>query len=145
MESKYQSIIKQLVKSGIRITCQRKTIIRALLEANRHIRADELYDMVKAESIGVATVYRTIELLKEFDIIKIIAIGNDRYVELKKFSKNYTHINFKCIICSRIYDYSDRNITRKVLEMMRYLEDEYTAETHDLTILINGICSLCRR
>ncbi|HYE82015.1 MAG TPA: transcriptional repressor [Clostridia bacterium] len=39
------------------------------------------------KGIGIATVYRTIELLKETDIIKIVIIGNDRYIELKKYSE----------------------------------------------------------
>ena len=59
---------KTLLKSkGLKITNQRLLVLEALAACpDRHLTAEEIYGIVKADcpEIGLATVYRTIQLLQ---------------------------------------------------------------------------------
>ena len=59
-------------KKGLRMTEQRKVIARVLDSAHDHPDVEELYARaVKVDSkISIATVYRTVKLLEEFEIIE---------------------------------------------------------------------------
>ncbi|MFK5981114.1 MAG: Fur family transcriptional regulator [Rhizobiaceae bacterium] len=59
-------------KKGLRMTEQRKVIARVLDDAHDHPDVEELYARaVKVDSkISIATVYRTVKLLEEFEIIE---------------------------------------------------------------------------
>ena len=66
------SNIEQLcVKKGVRMTEQRRIIARVLDSANDHPDVEELYQRSVAidGKISIATVYRTVKLLEEFNII----------------------------------------------------------------------------
>ncbi len=66
------SNIEQLcVKKGVRMTEQRRISARVLDSANDHPDVEELYQRSVAidGKISIATVYRTVKLLEEFNII----------------------------------------------------------------------------
>ncbi len=66
------SNIEQLcLKKGVRMTEQRRVIARVLDSANDHPDVEELYQRSVAidGKISIATVYRTVKLLEEFNII----------------------------------------------------------------------------
>ncbi len=66
------SNIEQLcLKKGVRMTEQRRVIARVLDSANDHPDVEELYQRAVAidGKISIATVYRTVKLLEEFNII----------------------------------------------------------------------------
>jgi len=59
-------------QKGLRMTEQRKVIARVLEDARDHPDVEELYNRaVKVDAnISIATVYRTVKLLEEFEIIE---------------------------------------------------------------------------
>ena len=65
---------KQLLKdNGLKVTTQRLLILEALVACpDKHLTAEEIYEMVKADypEIGLATVYRTIQILLELHLIQ---------------------------------------------------------------------------
>ena len=65
------SIENLCVQKGVRMTEQRRVIARVLDGAKDHPDVEELYQRSVAidERISIATVYRTVKLLEEFDII----------------------------------------------------------------------------
>ena len=60
------------VEKGLRMTDQRRTIARVLSEAADHPDAEELHRRANAldSSISLATVYRTVKLFEESNIIE---------------------------------------------------------------------------
>ena len=60
------------VEKGLRMTDQRRTIARVLSEADDHPDAEELHRRANAldSSISLATVYRTVKLFEEYNIIE---------------------------------------------------------------------------
>jgi len=63
---------KICVEKGLRMTDQRRTIARVLSEAEDHPDAEELHRRANAldSSISLATVYRTVKLFEESNIIE---------------------------------------------------------------------------
>ena len=59
-------------RKGLKLTGQRRILLRVLADAEDHPSVEMLYERAKAidPTISMATVYRTINLLDEFDIVK---------------------------------------------------------------------------
>ena len=71
-----------LREKGLKVTTQRLAVLTVLSQKpDSHLTAEEIYDLVKLENpeIGLATVYRTIQLLLELKIIDRIHL-DDGYV-----------------------------------------------------------------
>ena len=71
MEERIERIKKQLHAASYKLTPQREATVRVLLENEEdHLSAEDVYLLVKEKSpeIGLATVYRTLELLSELKL-----------------------------------------------------------------------------
>lgn len=69
-EEKVEEVIRQLKEKGYRITDQRKMLLRIIL-ANEYSSCKEIYFPAKKidDKVGIATVYRTIQLLEDMELI----------------------------------------------------------------------------
>ena len=105
-----QEQFKDLLRTnGLKITNQRIGILEVL--SNRpgeHLTAEEIYDYVKLEypDIGLATVYRTIQLLSELDLIDKLNL-DDGYVRYEignkaKEESCHHHHHLICLSCGRL-------------------------------------------
>jgi len=145
MKNKTERIYDVLRKKRIRLTPQRKKILSIFINSQKHLTPEEIYDLVKDKGIGIATVYRTIEILKKNEIIKEITIAKTRYYELKMFGEKCMHIHFKCDICGTVYDCDNIKLGLKMISLRDYTESVYGVEVKDLTVTMNGICKNCKR
>ena len=68
------------VEKGLRMTEQRRTIARVLSESNDHPDVEMLHRRVNEHdpSISIATVYRTVKLFEEADILERHDFGDGR-------------------------------------------------------------------
>ncbi|MDB2683008.1 transcriptional repressor [Alphaproteobacteria bacterium] len=62
---------QQCAKAGLKMTGQRKVIIKVLGTSKDHPSVEDVYERAKKldESISIATVYRTLSLLDELDLV----------------------------------------------------------------------------
>jgi Fe2+ or Zn2+ uptake regulation protein len=58
----------RLQAHGYRLTAPRRTIIAALRDAGRFCTASQLYERLHGRTVGLASVYRTLELLAELGL-----------------------------------------------------------------------------
>ena len=74
--SHHTGLVENVRKRGYRVTPQREMILDAIHDEG-HITADDIFRRVRAKSpaVNLATVYRTLELLKELDIVTAIDTG----------------------------------------------------------------------
>ena len=74
------SIKALCMQKGVRMTDQRRVIAQVLDRAHDHPDVEELYRRSVAidEKISIATVYRTVKLLEEFNIIERHDFGDGR-------------------------------------------------------------------
>jgi Fur family transcriptional regulator, ferric uptake regulator len=144
MESKLEIIEKILKDKNINMTKQRKEIINIFLTSDKHLKPEDVYEIVKQKEISLATVYRAIEIFKRIGIIKGITIGKDTYYELKMFSEKCMHIHFKCEECNEIYDYDKVEIALDLIKLRNGVEKDFGVQVNDLMIIMNGLCQKCR-
>lgn len=74
------SIVKRLEASGLRKTGQRRIIAQVLDAATDHPDVEELFARAAKEDAGIslATVYRTVKLFEENDILERVEFGDGR-------------------------------------------------------------------
>ena len=79
MEERLNRVKQQLQQSSYKLTPQREATVRVLIENEKdHLSAEDVYLKVKdkAPEIGLATVYRTLELLAEIKVLDKINFGD---------------------------------------------------------------------
>ena len=110
LQDDFKKILKE---KGLKITKQRMVVLKALASCeDKHLTAEEIYEIVKADfpEIGLATVYRTIQLFVELDLVESIQLG-DGYVryEIGKFQGEETHHHHHliCLECGKIISFRD--------------------------------------
>ena len=82
IEDQLSEFRKLLKERGLKTTSQRMAILKVLLsQPECHLTAEEIYDLVKKDwpDIGLATVYRNIQLLSEMNLIDKLNL-DDGYV-----------------------------------------------------------------
>lgn len=137
-----QNILKEY---NYKITEGRKEIIEIFVHYDdRHLKVNTIYDLIK-DKISLPTVYRTIEILKHTGIINEIVINEERYYELKIYSRKCFHIHFKCDKCNTIYDCYDSWMMVKLLDEKEKIEKQYNTIIYDIVVILNGVCNKCRR
>ncbi|MBI2891140.1 MAG: transcriptional repressor [Nitrospirae bacterium] len=107
---------KQLVGNlfrvnGLKITRQRQAIIQIFLKSRKHLSADELYQRVRRiyPSIGYATVYRTLRLLKGSGMAEERQFGDGK-ARFESLLNRKHHDHLICMKCGRVQEFEDDEI-----------------------------------
>jgi Fur family transcriptional regulator, ferric uptake regulator len=104
-----RTLYQELASKGIRLTAQRRALIEVIQEATEHLDAGSLLELArkKEPNINRATVYRTIELLKNLRLIDELDLmhleGEKHYYEVKT---KRDHVHLACFSCGRIEEFS---------------------------------------
>ncbi|WP_067728175.1 ferric iron uptake transcriptional regulator [Oceanobacillus damuensis] len=144
MEHRIEQIKKQLHAHSYKLTPQREATVRVLLEREEdHLSAEDVYLLVKEKSpeIGLATVYRTLELLSELKVVDKINFGDgvSRY-DLRKEGAKHFHHHLVCIECGSVEE-----IVNDLLEdVERIVQNEWGFEVKDHRLTFHGICKQCQ-
>ena len=139
------SLIKKLIeKNGFKFTKQRKLILEQFFLADRHLSVEEIYQRLKENNIGLATVYRNVKIFNSIGIVKEIAVDGVSYYELKIYSKKPLHIHFQCVKCNDIIDIDERKVALEYLKVNKAIEDINDLEIYDVNIMLIGLCKRCR-
>ena len=70
---------EMLKKKGLKVTNQRLLVLEVLAEnRDRHMTAEDIYELVKEDypEIGLATIYRTVQLLLEMQLVDRINLDD---------------------------------------------------------------------
>ena len=133
-----------LEEHGIAHTQQREEILSLFIVEPKHYKADEVFKLLRCKGIGIATVYRTLEMLRGCDIIKEISVGKDRFFELKKSENKCVYVHFKCDKCGKFYDYYDVEAADEFAVAVDSTEKKMNVKVRDVNITVNGSCSNCK-
>ncbi|AIQ13589.1 ferric iron uptake transcriptional regulator [Paenibacillus durus] len=144
MEDKIDKIKQQLQSQGYKLTPQREATVRVLLEnEDDHLSAEDVFMLVKekAPEIGLATVYRTLELLSELHIVEKINFGDGvaRY-DLRTDTSKHHHHHMICVQCGSMDEIREDWLAP--LEEKLYKEFNFSVIDHRLDF--HGICYRCR-
>jgi Fur family transcriptional regulator, ferric uptake regulator len=99
-------------RKGLRRTTQRDMIVKAAFSQDEHFTAEELFDRVRKASsdISRATVYRTLGLLVEADLLREIDLGDNQTTYDPNFHDKPAHNHLVCIDCGRVVEFEDAHI-----------------------------------
>lgn len=144
VEERLNRVKQQLQQSSYKLTPQREATVRVLIENEKdHLSAEDVYLKVKdkAPEIGLATVYRTLELLAELKVVDKINFGDDvARFDLRKEGAKHFHHHLVCMECGRV-DEIHEDLLPKVEERV---ESEYQFKILDHRLTFHGICSECQ-
>jgi Fur family ferric uptake transcriptional regulator len=144
MEARIEKIKQQLQGQGYKLTPQREATVRVLLENEEdHLSAEDVFMLVKdkAPEIGLATVYRTLELLSELHVVEKMNFGDGvaRY-DLRNDSSHHHHHHLICVQCGAV----DEIMEDWLIPQEEKLEKEYRFKVLDHRLDFQGICRRCR-
>lgn len=144
MENLIGSLKEKLKDKGYKLTPQRRAVLDTIAEnQGKHLNTKEIYNFVKEKcpEIGLATVYRTLQLLDDMSMISRLNLddGCIRY-ELNTDKDDHKHHHLICEICNDIIEVE--------LDLLEFLEEEiekkYNFIIRDHEVKFFGICSKCQ-
>jgi Fur family transcriptional regulator, ferric uptake regulator len=136
-----------IVRKGLRRTSQRDMIVKTAFSQDEHFTADELYDRVRRASsdISRATVYRTLSLLVEADLLREIDLGDNQKTYDPNFLDKPSHNHLVCVDCGNVVEFEDHHIdllndcvTRRL--GFRPLRQTLRIEANCEQLRLNGRC-----
>ena len=135
--------------SGRRMTPARHAVLDALMKKGEHLTAEDVFGRAgrRYPNLGLATVYRTLELLTRLSMVAKFDAGNGRacYEFVDRTGTKEHHHHLICTLCSKIVDYND--FINEEMELLRRTEKGLSAK-YDFKItghLIQfyGLCKEC--
>ncbi|GAB6138886.1 Fur family transcriptional regulator [Halanaerobaculum tunisiense] len=143
MGNKLNDLRETLAAKNYKLTSQRKLILQILLDhQGEHLSAEEIYQILKEDNsgIGLATVYRTLELFCDLNIIQQLNFDEDRRrYELEGSNQNHHH-HLICEDCGQVIEFNDQ-----ILEKFEQdLEAKYDFSVIKHRIKFYGQCQECQ-
>ncbi|MBO0476808.1 transcriptional repressor [Vagococcus sp. DIV0080] len=140
-----KKIKKKLHDASYKLTPQRETTVLVLLENEKdHLSAEEIYMLAKLKSpdIGLATVYRTLEMLTELKILDKISFtdGLARYDMRKEGAKHFHH-HLLCLECGDIEEIEEDLL----LDVEELVEERFSFQVSDHRLTFHGVCKKCQK
>lgn len=134
-----------LKEKGYKLTPQRRAIVDIIIRnEGSHLTTEELYDLVKVEcpEIGLATVYRTVQLLEELGVVSKLDLNDGCYrYELVHEDENHHHHHLICSNCGKLIE-----VQGDLLEGLEHeIESKYDFRIKNHSVKFYGICSECSK
>ena len=143
MEKRMRETTEKVESSKYKLTRQRREIIATVVRYHdRHLSAEELYFLVNQDypEIGLATVYRTLDMLVDLGIVAKHDLGDGRArYELSSPERHHHHLI--CSACGRIIELTEDSLH----QLERKLESEHDFTISDHRLEFYGLCGRCRR
>jgi Fur family ferric uptake transcriptional regulator len=133
-----------LAEKGYRLTPQREAVLNVIMEwKDAHLAAEEVHRKAKEKcrGIGIATVYRTLEIFEALDIVHKLQFGEER--ALYEFNPGYhrhCHHHIICLGCGEILEFNK--------DLLNDIEEAVACETGFLIVnhalAVYGYCLQCQ-
>ena len=129
---------------GIRMTQQRRAILRVMETASKHLDAAQLLRKAKKldPKVDRSTVYRTLQLLKRqglIDELDLMHIHGEKHYYERKLNRD--HIHMACLRCGKIMEF--------VSDVFETLKGEVERDCRFHIVVsrleIGGYCAACSK
>ncbi|MCX7781539.1 MAG: transcriptional repressor [Negativicutes bacterium] len=92
-----------LREQGFKVTPQRLAIYQALAATKSHPSAEMIFHELQPvyPTMSLATVYKTIEILKEMNLVQVLNAGEDSF---RYDANTESHPHIRCLSCGRVDD-----------------------------------------
>ena len=135
-----QVFAKQLRERGFRLTPQREIILSVLHDVDGLATAEEIYGRVQriTSSVDISTVYRTLDLLQELELVSIVDLGDDQH-RYELLGIHGPHLHLVCQACGKVIG-ADLEVAQAFGERLQAEFGFAPALDH---LSVPGLCSAC--
>lgn len=98
-----QRVTALLREKGFKVTPQRLAIYSVLAATKSHPSAEMIFHQLQPlyPTMSLATVYKTIEILQEIDLVQRLNVGEDSF---RYDANTISHAHIRCSECNRVDD-----------------------------------------
>lgn len=131
-----------LAGKDLKLTRQREAVVDDIFGGTGHFEAEEVVQRLKNNRTRVsrATVYRTLELLRECQLVERLDLGGSgSYYEHIQLGEHHDH--FICTRCGNIIEFHNDKLESILTDICNNFD---ITETHH-SLRIFGLCSKCRQ
>ena len=131
-----------LTAAGHRASAPRDEVIAAIDSLGCSVTARELSELLRerGSGVGLASIYRALELLERLGLIKRFDVGEGiaRYEPAHPSGEHHHHV--VCDTCGKVEPFEDQGLERAINRLSEQVSFEVAA--HDVTL--HGRCPSCR-
>ena len=128
------SFKKELTKRKLKFTRQREAILEVIFHGEKHLTLDDILEQAREHhpGIGYATVYRTMKLMVECDLVDEhkFADGQARYER----GTSHHHDHMICVDCGKIIEFEDEEIERLQHQLAVDMGFELVDHRHEIYV-----------
>lgn len=134
-------IVQSLRSEGVRMTPQREIILETLCHGRGHLTAEDVFAQVEGRlpGINIATVYRTLEMLRRAHVVSMVHGANGR-AEFEVIHSDQYHHHLVCEACGRVLELDHEMLN----ELQEAVEARYGFVVGIQHLSFSGLCSDCR-
>jgi Fur family ferric uptake transcriptional regulator len=128
--------------TGRRLTSQRLLLLEVLTECQDHLDAEAIYTLAKERdpNISLATVYRTLKVLKEEGIVQERLLDRERQKHHYEMAAQ-AHYHFTCLECGQVIEFESSLIEQACAE----LADRLNLDVVHARVHLEGYCTDCKQ
>src|SRR5215475_11281309 len=135
-------LVKTLGERGIRLTRQRRVILRVMDDAEQHLDVDQILERAQKIDSGVhlVTVYRTVELLKKhglIDELDLLHLRGDRHYYEAHGPRDHIHV--ACLKCGKVREFESRLYE----QLKSQIENDFGMKVTLCRTEVGGYCAEC--
>lgn len=136
-----RKVTAALRQHGYKLTPQRQAVIRAIASSQDHLTPATIYQKVRHDhpNIGLVTVYRTLEILAELELICELHAGGICHSYTISTPQHHHHLI--CSNCGIVIDCTGHDFSK--LEQSLYKESGFRIDGYLLEFF--GLCWACQK
>lgn len=134
-----QNVTALLRERGFKVTPQRLAIYDVLCNTTEHPSAEAIFNQLQPHypTMSLATVYKTIEILKEIGLVQVLNVGEDSF-RYDANTENHPHV--RCMVCKRVDDIFDVDAS----DFMAKVAEKTAYQLTGQQFYFYGICPDCQ-
>ena len=133
--------LNALRATGHRVTPQRQLVLEVVETSPEHLDAESIYQRVreKDSNVSLATVYRTLAVLKDMGLIEQSYLARNHAREYYEPVGAPEHHHFTCLGCRKVIEFQ----SQRVKQMRAELQRELGLDIAHACICLEGYCRSC--
>jgi Fe2+ or Zn2+ uptake regulation protein len=139
-QDRVEKWLGSLEASGYRLTKARRAVVDTLATSEQALNATEIYDLAREQypSLGLVSVYRTLEKLEELDLIQRVHHPDGCQAFIAGFT-GHQHMLI-CQSCGRACFFEGDDLN----PLFQRVEQESGYEIREHWLQLFGLCATCR-
>jgi len=136
-----RKVVATLRRHGYKLTPQRQAVVKVIASSQDHLTPATIHKKVRQDrpNIGLVTVYRTLEILAELELICELRAGG--ICHSYTISTPQPHHHLICSSCGTVIDFTGHDLSE--LEQRLSRESRFRIDSHLLEFF--GLCQACQK